>query len=192
MLMGFIGFGSTPPAPPSSEDEPPPDRRPDDTGIRISPGARTIASLYGRKTSKVGRYAWAISLGVHLVVLVGAFFVMRYYLRPARPKVPADVDDQRGTGSIIQSQGVSDLLRGAPGLRFATQDSAPDQALLSRENLPSFVRREPQITKTLSDLSPSSGVEGFNPGAEKILGRLPVHSKSAGQTAARPDRTSPR
>lgn len=177
--MGLIGNGNSPPAPPSQEDPPPRDDEPDDTGIRVAP-AGPIASRYGRKTSKAGRYAWAISLGIHAVVLAGAFVAMKYYFRPLpATKVSAEEGEQNGFG-IIQSESAGALIQGGAGLQFRADTSAEESELFNYANLPGFVRRQPQTTLTLHDLSPISGVEGL--AAVDGAGALPRHA--AGHTIA--------
>lgn len=171
MLMGFIGFGSPPPAPPSS-DEPPGDEGGDDTGIRVAPPARAAMSRYRRGGSAVGRYAWAISLGIHGIVLLGAFMAMKYYFRPpAAPRQPTVVEDAGGTGSIMESADATDAVHGGLTITLLP-DRVPDNISSDGVNLPSFVRGEPRTISTLTDLAPGSGVDGLQTG----LGILPTSS----------------
>lgn len=186
MLMGLIGFGSAPPAPPSSDDEPGPG--PDDTGTRILSDARAATSRYRRRTSKVGRYAWAVSLGVHAIVLAGAFLALRYYFGTPAPKASADVDNPAGSGSIVQSQAESDLIRGLSGITFVKPDFTPD-AEPWNPDLRSFAPREPQTARTLVDLTAVSGIEDWQIRKESTLTRFPGGPK-AGRASA--TQSSPR
>jgi hypothetical protein len=172
MLIGLVGFGSSPPAPPSSDDEPSRDGGADDTSIRVPSTGGVVHSRYGRRTSKAGRYAWAISLGIHALVLTGAFLGMRFYFRPlAAPRLSSDDTGQDSFGPIVQGADAGALIRGGTGLSFVAADSAADSKVLNDGNLPSFVRRQPQTTLTLHDLSPVSGVEGL--GGAAGAGGLP-------------------
>jgi hypothetical protein len=173
MLMGFIGFGSTPPAPPPAE-EPPGDEGGDDTGIRVTSAARSNRSLYRRRGPAAGRYAWAISLGIHAVVLVGAFLAMKYYFRqPAPPKPAAVSEDSSGTGSILQSSDSTDIVHGSLSIAISP-DVSSINTFIDPKELPAFVGGEPQTIATLSDLSPSSGVEILRPNARGELAGTPA------------------
>jgi hypothetical protein len=184
MWMGFIGFGSTPPAPPSSDDEPPREDGADDTGIRIGPAIAARRSRYGRKISAVGRHAWAISLGIHAIVLLGAFLAMRYYFRPLpAPKPEAAVQDQSGTGSILQGAQVSDVIHGSSGIAFVADDGAMDREALDFRNLPASVRREPQLSQTLIGLTDSRSVEGLHDRTNLPLANFPAPLHGHGPAA---------
>jgi hypothetical protein len=189
MLMGFIGIGNSPPAPASSDDDPSRDRTPDDTGIRVTPSSRELAYGARRNTSVIGRYAWAISLGIHGIVLIGAFLAMRYYFRPPpAPKTSAQVESPDGVGTIVQSADASDLIHDGSGLTFVAGDSASDQQLLEGENQLPFVGFEPQTTKTLNDLTPISGVESIQRADASVLARLPFGSAARAPAATQPSR----
>ena len=178
MLMGFIGFGSTPPAPPPAE-EPPGDEGGDDTGIRVTPAGRSDRSLYRRRGPAAGRYAWAISLGIHAAVLVGAFLAMKYYFRPPAPPKPAAVyGESSGTGSILQSDDSTDLVHGSLSITISP-DVSFGNSFIDPKELPAFVGGEPETIATLSDLSPSSGVEILRPNARGELPGTPVPSHRA-------------
>jgi hypothetical protein len=191
MLMGFIGFGSTPPAPPPAE-EPPGDEGGDDTGIRVTPAARPDRSLYRRRRAPAaGRYAWAISLGIHAAVLVGAFLAMKYYFRqPAPPKPSAVSEDSSGTGSILQSADSTDLVHG--GLTITINpDAVGEQPFMDGKALPAFVLGEPRTIATLSDLAPGSGIDALQQGAITALGGAPVRSVHGVTPATQPTQFNP-
>jgi hypothetical protein len=189
MLMGFIGFGSSPPAPPPAE-EPPGDEGGDDTGIRVTPAARSDRSLYRRRGPAAGRYAWVISLGIHAAVLVGAFLAMKYYFRqPALPKPASVSEDSSATGSIIQSADSTDLVHGSMSITI-NPDAVGEQPFMDGKELPAFVLGQPRTIATLSDLAPGSGIDALPQGAITALGGSPVRSSHRASPATQPSRVT--
>lgn len=171
MLMGFIG--STPPAPPLSGGMPGEDGG-DDTGIRLSAAALAARSRYCRPRSTLGRYAWAISLGFHAIVLAGAFVAFKYYFHPLpAPKSDADVAGPGGIGSVITSDDATDQVHGRFRITLSPQSPSLDADSGGRDVQP-FMHEEPQTVATLSHLRPISGIDGLNIAA----GPLPAFAPS--------------
>lgn len=184
--MGFIG---TPPPAPSSPDQTPHENG-DDTGIRLSAAALAATSRYRRPRSMLGRYAWAISLGIHGVVLAGAFIAFKYYFHPLpAPKPDADVAGPSGIGSVVTSDDATDQIHGGLGITFRPQDPSlnadPDS-----QDVPPFLQQEPKTVATLSHLSPISGIDGLNIGADRLsltVAPSPArHSRAATQPSGNP------
>lgn len=158
MLMGFIGYGSTPPAPPPP-DETPPDGAPDDTGIQIAAAARAATLRYRRERSKLSRYAWVISLGIHGLVVLAAFFAYKFYFRPlAPPKFIPDQANSDGIGSVITSSDATDLVHGGFGITLIP-DGPLREDRAGMNDVPNFISGEPKTVATLSNLAAISGID---------------------------------
>jgi hypothetical protein len=141
----------------------------DDTGIRISAAARAATSRFRRNRSTLSRYAWAISLGIHGIVLVGAFCALKYYFRPLpAPKPQAEITDPNAIGPVITSTDATDLVHAGFGIALIPDEPSLDGRLDSRD-LPSFVRGEPKTVATLSHLSAISGIDGLSLGADSVV-----------------------
>lgn len=189
MLMGFIG--SSPPSPPPAHEMPPEDG--DDTGIRISAAARAATSRYRRNRSTLSRYAWAISLGFHGIVLVGAFIALKYYFRPPpAARSDARVADPSGIGSVITSADATDGVHGGLSITLLPEEPSLDGSGLDVRNLPPFVRSEPKTVATLSDLRPISGIDDLDFGASSVVrGSVPSPARRA-PAATQPNDNAPK
>lgn len=188
MLMGFVA--STPPPPPPS-DEMPDEGSGDDTGIRLS-AARAATSRYRQNRSPLSRYAWVISLGIHGIVLLGAFIVLKYYLRPSpAPKPRADFTDPNAMGSVITSADATDAVHGGFGITLIPDEPSFNGGLDS-QNLPAFIRGEPRTVATLSHLSAISGIDGLDIGADSVFPGSAGHPARRVSAATQPSGNSTR
>lgn len=172
MLIGFINSaGPPPPELPALPPDEPPDDGPEggDTGVPAAAAlaaARAATARFRRGASGgAGRYAWAISLAVHGVVLVGAFVAARFYLsRPAAKPATDAMGDASAvgagpSGSLMLSPDVTDAVHG----RWAGGDSPAVRVLrdglASEQEVPPVIPREPQTIKTLAGMAPGSGMD---------------------------------
>ena len=193
MLMGFIGFGSAPPAISSPEEPEEDSRRGDDAGIpRTSSSARAATVRYRPPGSIIGRYAWAISLGIHALVLMGAYVAFRHYFRAPAPRVSA-VEDRSGgaTGSVMQGADATDSVHGGLGVTFLADGPHLNEAAFEGQRLPAFVRGEPRTTQTLINLLSAGGIEPVQDGAIAALSGTPVPPRRHGGAATRPGGPAP-
>lgn len=178
MLMGFLGYQGGPPPPPAA-DEPPgePGGDSDDTGIPLSPSMQAARSRFrSQKSSRVGRYAWAISLSIHAAVLIGAYIAFRYYFRPAARPAQAVESGGTGSGALVAggdaTDGVHSLWSGltldggserGPGRAADSENQLPDFSWLARQTVESL-RDEPGLAPApLRDVPFSPGAPAHRP-----------------------------
>jgi hypothetical protein len=166
MLMGFVNSDPLPPRLPgegSAADEPPLPGHGEGDLAGLAAAARAATSRYRRRPESVGKYAWAISLGLHAVVLVGAFVAIRYYFPHAVATAPVAVSPAENAepNSIILSPDATDAVHGGwIGGMTLTADSAFNND--DERAIPPTLSREPQTIATLKDLAPRSGVESLS------------------------------
>ena len=192
MLIGFIGFGGTPPATPSPE-EPEEDSGGEDTGIPVSSSsARSATSRHRPPGSIIGRYAWVISLGIHALALLGAYVAFRHYFRAPAPRVSAVEDTSGGTtGSVMQGADATDSVHVGLGVTFLADGPHLNEAAFEDQRLPAFVRGEPRTAQTLVDLLSVSGVEPMQDGAIAALRGTPAAPRRHVGAATQPGDRAP-
>lgn len=164
--MGFINTGGPPPPRGSAEglpsDEPPPDEGTADMAALSAAAveaARAATARYRRQPEGIGRYAWAISLGLHAVALVGAYVAIRYYLPHTGRTTPPPAPASQGAEPdwIVISPDATDAVHGgwAAGIALAA-DPAFNTA--GEQEIPSTIAREAQTILTFQNLKPRSAI----------------------------------
>lgn len=184
--MGFINSGGgDPPRPPAGglpADEPPPG---DGAGemaalsATVIESARAATSRYRRRPEAIGRYAWAISLGLHAIVLVGAYIAVRYYFPHTRATpVAAPPNESVEPSSIIMSPDVTDAVHGSwtKGLMLAAD---PAFTPSNDREIPPTIAREPQTIATLDNLAPRSAVDASGDSGSTPWPLSPLPSSNA-------------
>lgn len=177
--MGFVNSNppSGPPIGRTGPDEPTPDGPPTGQMAALSSAAaaaRAATSRYRRRPEGFRAYAWAISLGLHAVVLAGAYVAFRYYFPriSTEATTPAAAKPAAGAGpdSIVLGADATDAVHGGlTGGLMLTADAAFSPA--EAPQVPPTIAREPQTISTLKDLAPRSGVESL--GDSAIAGTTP-------------------
>lgn len=191
--MGFVNSGQ-PPGPPTGglgPDEPTPaGPTPGETAALSSAAeaARAATSRYRRRPEGFRAYAWAISLGLHAVVLAGAYIAFRYYFPriSTEATTPATVQPAAGAGpdSIVLSPDATDAVHGGlMGGPMLTADAAFNPA--EAPQVPPTIAREPQTIGTLKDLAPRSGVESL--GSAAVAATAPPAAFPRKHAAKRPN-----
>lgn len=164
--MGFINTGGPPPPGRPAEglpsDEPQPGEGAGEMAALAAAveAARAATARYRRRPDGIGRYAWAISLGLHAVVLVGAYLVLRYYFPHIGRTIPppASATPSAEPDWIVMSPDATDAVHGgwAAGIALAA-DPAFNTA--GEREIPSTIAREPQTILTFQNLKPRSAVD---------------------------------
>jgi len=192
--MGFLGFRDGAPPPPAA-DEPPggPDEGGDDTGIHITPSLQSVREKYRRKQSWLGRYAWLISIGAHVVVLLVAYIAFRQYFQPAvTPAAP--VTEEKRSGSFIAGGDATDRVHGLFGRSptLTLNDSLLGRAAEAEQEGLSFSASDPQTVETLR-ADPNISSQALEPRGAPLAAAAPAvrwWADPARPAATQPDNTS--
>jgi hypothetical protein len=158
MWMGFLGYGDrSPPKPPSSSGPPPDgsDEGPDDTGIKLDPALAAARLRYRPKSSRLGRWAWAISLTLHCVVLIGAYIAYRYYIqqpKPAPTPAPVMSEGPARSGLLVAGADATDGVHFLyPGLWPSDKGPLAASEELDERDLPSMNSQSHVTFNSFSD-----------------------------------------
>ena len=197
MWLGFLNSGDNPPPPAMPEQNPDePEDRSDDTGIRISSSLEAARLKYRKKGSKLSRYAWAISLSLHVVVIAGLYLAYRHYVRQSQsPPAPAgNVVDE--SGSIMRSADATDRVHANwSGLLVSPSGELSPyiSGLSSNDDVPTLYLQDPQTLNALQnepDIFPPFAVVG-TPKTIEPPAHFPNHPPTLDPAATQPASSPP-